>query len=298
MATVMVRPLLAVPFLLLSLLPAPPAQACSRAAATTRAFPAAGAGDISPRSSIYVAHDVETPLELTLEANGMAVPISAMEPLGDGWGGSWMKLTPELVPLTTYVLRTREKGAPVEITRFTTAAAPGASPGVAPRLETLRLIRVHHPSRLAGSCVTSEFEGSVELTYQPGVVPDTPPGEVVNVATLTPKAGGPSQRHVFPGLDPGGDSARMLPSPSFGIWKPQLDPDGELCLTLTHHGRNDRAFPALESQPLCAKVTTVEAPDPTATPDAGGCTVARGAPTGGLLLLAALALLGRSKRRE
>jgi MYXO-CTERM domain-containing protein len=311
----MVRKLLAVSSLLLAsiLAQARPAQACSWSPPPASAFPGAGATGISPRTSIFVRGGRELPQALVLEANGQPVPITATESLGAGdRSGPWVKLDADLAPLTTYTLRGQDQGAPVELTRFTTAAAPGATPGTAPRLQKLQLYRVQYPRNLvgAGSCVQAEAEGFIDLTYQPGTVPETPAGEVFHVATLTRKAGGPAQRHVLVGAEPVkltlftpsiADPAVQLPDPAYSLWKPQLDAGDELCVTLTVHGRNDRAFAPMTSEPICARVTALQFPgwpDATAPEEGGGCSVGHGAPPGGLTLVLLLALIPLRLRRR
>jgi hypothetical protein len=188
----------------------------------------------------------------------------------------------DLLPSTTYRLRNRAN----DLTVFTTAASYDKAPGLGPKLERLRLWRVRYPVKMvgAGGCVFAEYEGYVDLAYQAGVVPSTPPGEVLNVLVLYPKNGGSSQRTVFTGLEPvhlaqvQNEAGNALidvpeggrPSPVHAVWKPSLAPDLEYCATLYLYGRNDRARPPVESNTICAPVMNLVHPGAAEPPpDAG-----------------------------
>src|SRR5204862_710166 len=133
---------------------------------------------------------------------------------------------------------------------FTTASGYDKAPGTPPRLERLRLWRVHYDvSQVgAGGCVFAEYEGYIDLDYQPAVLPGTPAAEIVHVLSLAPRHGGQEQRFVFYGGKfegaqveaPGGGVMDIpeggRPQPSLSLWKPELTPDEEYCATLTVYG--------------------------------------------------------------
>jgi uncharacterized protein (TIGR03382 family) len=267
------------------------------------AVPAMGAAGVSPQTSIMVIGGSGAPAGLTLEANGQPVPVPALDPLGPGFlPGGWAKFWrfhETLAPSTTYVLRIQEPAGSRELTRFTTAASYDKTPGTAPVLERLRLWRVRYDVQqiAAGGCVFDEYEGYVDLDYQPGAVPGTPVDEVVHVVSLGPKNGSSSE--TWASLGPAKFEhvpAQGRPSPT-ARWKPLLAPDREYCATVTLYGRNDRAMPEVRSEILCAPVMNVDA----RTSDSSGCSAA---PTGSFgpgpamtALLLGLAALRRRPRR-
>jgi hypothetical protein len=314
-----------------------PARACGgRAPTPAAAFPGPGATEVSPQSSIFVSTPSGFPAALTVEANGQAVPLPAGQPLGSGPVGSWLRLPGPLSAGASYVVRVHEEGVANELTHFTTAAAYDKAPGTPAKLTGLRLWRVHYPGKIAGGdCVFSEYEGYIDLAYEPGALPGTPPDEVINVLSLSPRTGGAQQTFVFTGsqrlhlaqtynttgnvlvdVPPGG-----LPSPVFAAWKPELAPDREYCATLTLYGRNDlAALPAI-SETVCAPVMNLPAaasgdaakvapPIMDAGMDAGAdagapassssCAMGHGAPSRspGLLLLALLVSVLRRRARQ
>jgi hypothetical protein len=252
--------------------------------APTTAFPAPGAAAVSPESSIFIGARLPEPQGIEVEENGKVLTLAGFEALGTGsvgalakgTVGSWSRLRNHLSPGATYVVRATEEGATRELTRFTTAATYDKTPGVAAAPSRLRLWRVHYPLGQVngGSCVFSEYEGYIDLDYQPGSLPGTPPDEVINVLTLTPKTGGAPQRYAFAGSERvklarsfdefGGKGVTDVPdggvpSPIHSPWKPELMPDREYCLTVTTYGRNDMAILATTSQPVCAPVTSLMA---------------------------------------
>ena len=258
----------------------PPVNACSgRPAATPTAFPASGAANVSPYTSIIVAAGANDLAGLTLEAGGQIVPLPSILTLGSGvlgsTGATFYRLAVGLSPSTSYVLSMLDNGATRELTRFTTAASYDKAPGQAPVLERLRLWRVRYPVEAiaAGGCVFDEYEGYIDVDYQDGSVPNTPASEIVTVLSLQPKTGSSIQRFVFAGLSHF-DGAQIenplgsalvdvpdggFPSPAYALWKPTLEPDREYCVTMTLYGRNDNAMPAVISNSVCAPVTNLDA---------------------------------------
>jgi MYXO-CTERM domain-containing protein len=260
-------------------------QACgARGGAPATAFPGLGATEVSPQSSIFVTFPWAVSNVLALEANGQPVPLPLGQPLGSGLDGSWLRLPGPLLPSTSYrVLLDQNNSGPKLLTQFTTAASYDKAPGIPAKVTGLRLWRVHYPDRIAASdCVHAEYEGYIDLVYEPGSLPGTPPDEVINVLSLSPKGGGAQQTYVFSGskrrhlnqvesylgnelvdVPPGG-----FPSPVFAEWKPELAPDREYCATLTLHGRNDLAALPAASQTVCAPVMNLVWA--TTYPDGGG----------------------------
>jgi hypothetical protein len=258
------------------------AHACGgRSAAAPTAFPASGASEVSPYTSIIVAAGPSLPAGLSLEVGGQSVPLASILTLGSGLLGGGGEATFYRIPLylsvsSSYTLSTTaDNGARRELTHFTTAAGYDKTPGQAPVIDRLRLWRVHYPATAvgAGGCVFDEYEGYIDVDYQDGSVPNTPAGEVVTVLSLQPKTGSSVQRFVFAGLShfdgaqiedaPGTKLVDVpeggLPSPIYALWKPTLEPDREYCVSMTLYGRNDQAMPAVTSNSACTTVTNLDA---------------------------------------
>ena len=257
-----------------------PAQACSgRASATPTAFPASGAADVSPYTSIIIAAGASLPSGLTLDAGGGSVTLPSLLTLGSGLLGSsnaiFYRLPLYLATSTSYTLSALDSGTSRELTHFTTAAGYDKAPGQAPVIDRLRLWRVHYPVEqvAAGGCVFDEYEGYIDVDYQDGSVPNTPANEIVTVLWLQPKTGSSSQKFVFAGL-PHFNGAQIqnamgsalvevpdggFPSPVHALWKPTLEPDREYCVYMTLYGRNDQAMPQVMSNNVCATVINLDA---------------------------------------
>ena len=301
-----------------------PAHACSgRPPAATSALPVSGAIDVSPMSSIFLVSGTDSiPAGLNLQATGQPVTLPAITPLGSGImgaaGATFWRISSYLLPSTAYVLAYSNNGVATELTRFTTAASYDKNPGQAPVLENLRLWRVHYPvdQVAAGGCVFGEYEGYIDLTYQDGSLPGTPPEEVVSVLTLAPKTGGSRQDFVFAatthfeGAPQSWDPATRafvavpdggLPSPVYALWKPALEPDREYCATLTIYGRNDLAMAGVTGNSVCAAVINASAgADNGSSGNASsGCTLGSRNPSAAwALTLPALAMLSALRRRR
>jgi hypothetical protein len=286
------RPLL--PVLLLGALAARQAGAAPAAPPVLRALPGPGAALVSPQSSIYIG-GAAVPDPLMVEVDGKPAPSGAATHLGPSLSGSWWRLPGPLPAGATVVVRGTERGATRELTRFTTAAAAdhtAAAPSTATRL---RVWRVQYPRDQVGrDGITREFEGYVDVVYQPGLVPGTPDGEVLTVFQLAPKSGGgPTQTYVVAGrqrvpLAIAGYVASsnpevpdgLLPSSRYSLWHPSIEPDLEYCITITLHGRNDLAVPPPTSASICTAVINATAPGyPDAGPDDGPAPPDAGADT-------------------
>lgn len=268
------------------------ALACSESPAPLAAFPASGATDVPPASSIVVVgRRGVPPLGLSLQAAGTPVFLLPTQSLGVGRASEMLaefyRLPGPLEPGTAYVLWFTDPQSmvpPRELTRFTTAAAPAADQpaGTPARLDRLRLWRVRYPvaeiSR--GGCVFDEYHGYIRVSYQDGTVPGTPPAEVINTLSLVPENGTVAQTFVFTGgpftgVFPGNPDGEV-PSPSSATWRPELAPDRRYCLTLQQQGRNDLAVPPLRSNTLCAEVMNVDLSGGNAD---GGVDARAGVPT-------------------
>jgi hypothetical protein len=158
-----------------------------------------------------------------------------------------------------------------------------------------------YPTGDPNDCIQGEFEGYIDLEYEPGIVPGTPDDEVVSVFELTPRGGGQAQKYVRAGLAPvslvrwvdpspdrPGKPEGRDPSPRDSLWKPLLAPDQEYCATVTLYGRNDRVAPPVASEPICAPVMNIvwgRGPDAmlsdAAAPDDSGGKVAPAGPDAG-----------------
>ena len=257
-----------------------PAQACSgRPSAAPTAFPASGASNVSPYTSIIIAAGASLPSGLTLEAGSQSVTLPSILTLGSGMLGNsvatFYRLPLYLATSTSYTLSALDNGASRELTHFTTAAGYDKAPGQSPVIDRLRLWRVRYPVEQigAGGCVFDEYEGYIDVDYQDGSVPSTPANEVVTVLWLQTKTGSSTQKFVFAGLSHF-DGAQVenalgtalvdvpeggFPSPAFALWKPTLEPDREYCVTMVLYGRNDQAMPEVRSNSVCATVTNLDA---------------------------------------
>jgi len=262
--------------------------------AKAKAFPGAGATDVSPQSSIFlVASSQEVPPGLTLLADGQAVALPGVTSLGtglaaDGWA-SFYRIAGPLMASTSYALQAGVP-APASLTQFSTAAAYDKDPGTAAAVNSLRLWRVHYPpARVnAGGCVSSEYEGYFALDFTPASIPGTPAAEVVSVLTLSSEQLGTAQSFVFSGITalPGGlapavsgdgvvlSSGEAL-SAGAALWKPDLETGRSYCATIVSYGRNDLAAGPLQSAKVCATVVGLDSGNTT-----GGGGAAGGGGTG------------------
>ena len=284
------------------------------------ALPSTGAVEVAQRSSIFViTPSAELPQGLALTANGEAVPLPFIDSLGLGEFGVgvnayfWQLRTQLLLPSATYVLSAAEEGTATELTRFSTADTYDKPTGQAPVLTGLRLWRIRYPVHQvrSGSCVSSEYEGYIDLNYQDGSEPGTPAEELIGVVNLHPRLGGPSQFFAFAGGThfegaPLWDSATQslvdvpeggLPSPTYAVWKPALEPEREYCVSMTLYGRNQSGVP-LKGDAVCAKVVSVDA---SSAYSSFGCQIS-GKRTAGVTIVMALIgltlVLRRGKRRH
>jgi len=275
------------------------ASACSAPPQVeTTAFPAAGAIDVSPMSSLFLVARGPTIPPLVLVENGVELPGNpTIQTLGTGtlgyrYGTFW-RLTRPLLPSSTYALVDFETVPERVLTQFTTAAGYDKQPGQAPVLTQLRLWRVHYaPEQVGnGSCVFSDYVGYVDLDYQDGVVPGTPADEVIAVIQLSSTTVGEQHSYVFAGGRFGGVMEGPDGVPHDGVWKPALAPDAEYCATMTLYGRNDQAALPVVSNLMCAKVSNLDA-----SGAGGGCSF--GGRPNAAWAAALLALLGVLLRRR
>jgi hypothetical protein len=294
------------------------ARACSpRPRSPSVAMPRPGATDVSPIGSLYLSSHGGLPAGLTIEANGQVQPLPAIRPLGGGPDGTWWKIEGEFLPGASYVVRVSGSGPATELTHFTTATAYDKMMGAPPKLDGLRLWRVRYPvsAIAAGGCVFAEYEGYVDLDYQPPALPGTPPDEVINILTLAPKNGGVAQQLVWSGSARLGLAATengmppadgQLPSPAQSNWKVELSPDREYCASLQVYGRGIFSALPADSNLVCAMVKSASAPGASADvggsgadPGSGsGCGVGRAAGPGGETLLLVAVILLRLRHRD
>lgn len=279
----------------------------------------AATGVSTATSMVVVWQWLGRPDGLALEVAGQDVPLAEPFDLGPGAEGfnqalSFWRVRPAtasglLAPNAEHVLTATYEGSTVEVTRFTTAAGYDKVEGVAPIARGLQLWRVRYPVSEIGSgnCVFAEYHGFLTVDYDPATVPNTPPTSVVHTFHLAPKTGGGAQSFnyvgdsPFAGLAPSGD--HPLPD---GLWKPELDPTREYCLTISALGDGDIGRPGLQSQPVCARVAQLSAsgapPSPVITgaggagDGGGGCNVAGEAGAVPALVLGSLAFM-RALRR-
>jgi len=277
------------------------ARACSPGmSAPTTAFPAAGATEVSPQTSIVLRTGSDgLPAGLALLANGSPVPLPVITRLGSGLTpaghATFFQLRGPLMPSTNYALVSAGTGAggpmTAELTHFSTSATYDKTQGTVPVINSLRLWRGHYPDSevAAGGCVFSAYEGYFAVDFTAGSVPGTPPDEVVSILTLSSKQTPLVQSLVFMGLDelPGGfmeNPSGNIPLPGGGslsapgaLWKPVLETGGTTCATISTFGRNDLAALPLQSNTVCVPVTSVDSPElASGVGGAGGADAAGG----------------------
>lgn len=296
------------------------AHACSAARPTVpTALPRSGGASVSIATSLIVVSSLDLPsLSLSLNAAGQSLSLGVPVALGGGVDGTnagtfWrLPLTNQmLLPSAEHVLTATVAGAPVELTRFTTAASYDKQPGTPPILKALHLWRVRYPVAdiASGNCVFAEYHGFLTVDYTPATIPNTPVSSVVHTFELAPKTGGRGQTFVYAGdtAFAGNEPADAYPLP-IGDWQPELDPTRTYCLTIGAFGDGDLARPRLTSETLCADVTQLSAPGapPSPTVDvngvgshagSGGCSIAA-APTAFGAPFVVFALLGSWRRRR
>jgi hypothetical protein len=240
------------------------------------AFPASGATDVSPMTSVVLVSSTRTPTGLTVQVGGQAVDFPNLTFLGhglakDGSAFFWY-LNGSLSPSTTYVLSDQESGVTHALTRFTTAATYDQVAGQAPVLNGLHLWHVNPQQGPPDTCAFSDYDGYIDLDYQDGSMPGTPGEELVNVLSLRDQADNSPQTFVFAGvghfqgvqiedawvdLSDGG-----LPWLALGMWQPSLKLDHQYCATLTLYGRNNLAIPTVVSNTVCSGVVSIDATTP------------------------------------
>jgi MYXO-CTERM domain-containing protein len=281
---------------LMELFVTPSAEACSpEPPAPTTAIPKANTTNVSTATSLIVVSALQ-PLGLKLLANGQDVPLGVATKLGGGFvtsGGRatfWQVQTAAdqmLVGGAEHVLSmTASNGSTAELTRFTTAAGYDKTQGTPPVLRSVHLWRVRYPVAdiASGNCVFAEYHGFITIDYDPAVVPNTPPGSLVQTIHLAPKNGGSEQAFMyvgetpFKGLEPTGD----YPTP-IGLWHPELDPTRQYCLSVSAFGDGDIARLPVTSEVICADVVQLSAAGAPPPPQIGGGGTGGGSPviTGG-----------------
>lgn len=282
-------------------LASPDASACAWTEhGPSRAWPPNGSKNVSRATSVFVLGHTASNDELTLTANGSPVALSFTEVghLYSTEGKVFRAELPDVLePSTEYVLtgptyfgssQFGEPSTPVELTRFTTAAAYDKAPGTPPSVSSLELWSVRYPLKdvSSGNCVFAEYQGYAALTFEPAQIPNTTAQGTLYTLTIAPATGGSSQSLLFSGDVPftGHELSTENPYPLSlaAEWLLDLDPRREYCATLSARGDGDNARPALTSQPVCASVAEVCAKgadcggEGAAADAGGGCTMARG----------------------
>jgi hypothetical protein len=269
------------------------AEACSPPAPLAPVgLPRSGTTSVSTATSLIVFAR-GTPTGYTLQAAGQDVPISDFVVLGGGADGMrgpatfWQIRLADgmLVPGAEHVLTATFQGAPVEVTRFTTASGYDKVQGTPPVINAVHLWRVRYPVADIGSgnCVFAEYHGFITVDYVPGTVPNTAPSSVVHAFLLRPKTGGSDESFVYTGDTPftGTEPTGAYPLP-IGAWQPELDPTRSYCLTVSAFGDGDLARGQVFGEPVCTDVvqrSAAGAPPPPqigggGTGGGGGCAVA------------------------
>jgi hypothetical protein len=285
------RPLvLAVFWLSATLARASEARACAYytvGPSSARPLPVTGATAVPTGTSFVVAIG-RMPTQLSLEANGTAIPFDEPTLLGTGSGPAdsfdfWqIKPTGGRLPPSSIVTLSGfdvSLGQPFTST-ITTADGTDTAAGAPAHLSGLTLRLFHfQPNEIGGdSCVRSADVSWVELKLDGAQVPGTAPVAVINSVTLMPKAGGAAQSHMFlgqemyPGETPAPNGPRAPPG-----WSPNLDPSVEYCATVTSFGTGDLSRAPLVSNTLCTSVESVGTPGaPAGSGSSGGVNGATG----------------------
>ncbi|MBI2391602.1 MAG: hypothetical protein HYV09_18585 [Deltaproteobacteria bacterium] len=287
------------------------AHACSVAGpGPTTAIPRSGATNVPTVVDVVV---IEPPrASLSLQGGGKSIPLTPWISLGRGVDsetraqGEVVRFRParELEGATEYVVIATQPGAPaavapIELTRFTTAAGYGKPAGTAPKVDALSLTRVRYPVPLP-RCIWDEYVGFASFRWTHGTFPDTPPDSVVHVLSLRAKNGTHGESFVWIGSKPFGGSTWTGEASGPWPWAPYLDPAREYCLAVGAQSYGEAVLDT-SSDPVCAAVAQVSAPGapPVAEKSAeAGCAVraaAGRAPT--LLIVAVVAWVASLRRR-
>ena len=275
----------------LVLLSARDARACSYTDyGPSRAWPPNGSKNVSPATSVFVLGSTKSNDTITLSVNGSDVPLSFSE-LGGLYGTTatvFRANLPDVLEASSeYVLMgpanygvqpMADAGAPVELTRFTTAASYDKNPGTPPSIGSLKLWSVRYPLHdiASGNCVFAEYQGYAAIEKQAAQIPNTTPEGMLYTLSITPKTGGGPQTLVFSGDKPFTGHALSADDPyplSLGAeWFLDLDPRREYCATLSARGDGDNARLPVVSETVCASVTELCAPgaDCTKSGDSSG----------------------------
>jgi hypothetical protein len=274
-----------------------PARACSPGnptAVAPTALPRTGSTEV-PTATSFVILSGAPPVDVTLMAGGVAVPLGPLTPLGPGEGDlegqttSFWRVKPSatfLPPSADLVLSAADgNGGRVVLTSVHTAAGYDKQAGTPANIKSLTLTRIRYPIAEinSGDCVFAEFMGFLTFDADAAVIPGTAPPSVFNTISLAPRYGGAAtQSRGFTGARPyTGDRVGAVQS---GLgWMPFLDPTLEYCASITSSGYGDLARLPLVSNVVCARVQEISMPGARDDADAG--TKADGgwigAPSGG-----------------
>jgi hypothetical protein len=270
------------------------ALACGGRAPLTHAevWPRTNSQAVSLAANAVVAIDprIDDPhLQLVAirDASPTATPFTLLGQgdVGGGLARFWIA-DPPLSASTLYSVGPAPPAAGAELARFTTSAA--ATPvATAPVLERLRLWRTQYDKSEigAGGCVFAEYEGYIDLDYQPAVFEGLVPEDVVHVLSLRRKDGASTEIYVAGRLESRAPFARSLdgvsripdggvPCAQYPTWKPNVIADQEYCLTMTSYGAT--SAPVVSNE-VCAVVVGLDARRPAAA-DAGAPSDAVAAP--------------------
>jgi hypothetical protein len=288
------------------------ARACSPLQPTKAitTLPRAGATEI-PTASSFVVAAAALPADLTLEANGAAVPLKAPAAFGVGrnevgaFVTFWRVEATDLLPASSDLVLSAagpQAGPRVVLTSVKTAAGYDKQAGTPAVLKSLKLKRVRYPREeiASGNCVFDEYTGYIAFESDVATFPGTPADSIVNTLTLRPKTGGAGdQAFTWDGSSAyQGDPPTETLHPAGG-WTPYLDPTLEYCATITSFGVGDLARMPVTSNTLCATVEQLSSTGPAApAASSGGCATTGNAPAARTFgVLAAVALLLAARRR-
>jgi hypothetical protein len=268
-----------------------PVHACSAAnpaATPATAVPRDGSTDV-PTYTSFVVLSAWPPVDVALQAGGVAVPLEPPTSVGFGEGdmmsqpvGYWqVKASAGALPASSELVLSMagSQGGRVVLTTVHTAPGYDKQLGTPATLKSLKLTRVRHPLAeiASGDCLFSEYVGYVTFDADPAVIPGTPQGSVVNMITVAPKHGGGAvQGRSYTGVRPYSGVPVGVLQPS--SWQPDLDPTLEYCASISSFGFGDLARLSVVSNTVCARVEEVSLPGAEGDVGADGGADAIGAP--------------------
>jgi hypothetical protein len=218
-------------------------------------------------TSITIAQNGQ-PVWPQLVANGVPAPVDGVELIGElvePRANLWrLRPVKPLLPTTNYVLTVEYLGTRVELTRFSTAAAPASVGRHFPAPKNLKFWQVRYPMDQvrAENCIASEYHGFVHFDYDLIEIPGTPSDSVIYTIHLepdgTPDWPQPKQAISFMADAPYRGKAPAAPDYRPGLWSPNLGPYRKFCVSITALGFNDLEVHNTLHEIRCATVEGID----------------------------------------